>query len=301
LPNGVGGYASSTVLGCPTRRYHGLLVTRPPRSARRHVFLARFEEHVRHAGGTVPLSVARYADCFAPEGWRALERFELAPFPAASYTVGAATVTRQVLCVEGAPTVLCRWQLHGGDETVELELRPLVPAREADALTIENPALDPTVERVSGGLRVRPYGVLPALTLSLAADAWSFDDDSVWFRGISYPADAERGYPEREDNWSPGALRVTLAPGAEVVVAATIGAAVSDPAALWRGESAARRSAAASALRAHPRAAARLELAADDFLYRADVGAGGIGRLGVDAGFPWFGEWGRDTFVSLPG
>ncbi|MEW6073554.1 MAG: amylo-alpha-1,6-glucosidase [Planctomycetota bacterium] len=294
--DGLGGYAASTVLACPTRRYHGLLVARPPGNPRRHVFLSRFEETLEDAQRSFPLSMARYAGLFSPEGFRHLESFEARPHPSFRYRCGPAEVRREVMAVRGRPAVLCRYRVSGAEPGAALVLRPLLPFREADLLTEENGALDPRAAPLPAGIRCRPYESLPAIDLVLDGAPWQFLPAPVWYRGIQFPADQERGYHGREDEFSPGVLRIAVAGEADFVVAATIGAPVEDPSALWRRESEGRRRRAAAVLAARPAADGRVALAADDFLFRAPDG-----RLGVVAGYPWFGEWGRDTFVALPG
>jgi predicted glycogen debranching enzyme len=304
--DGLGGYASSTALGCPTRRYHGLLVAFAPGTVVRHVFLARFEEELCWPSRSFPLSMARYRGVWHPHGHQSLERFELAPWPTLVHLIGGIEVRREILAVrggvDGRPVTLVRYSMHAAaaragtageaGAAAELALRPLLACREADALTWSNLALDPRVRRSARGLQFQPYASLPPVALSLSASKHSFEADPVWFRGLEYQVDLARGYDGHEDNFSPGKIAATLAPGRPVVVAATLGEPVAEPAALFERE-AARRHAAAAAVRSLPELVA---LRADDFLYRAPDG-----RLGVIAGFHWFGEWGRDTFVSLPG
>jgi predicted glycogen debranching enzyme len=293
--DGLGGYASSTVLMCATRRYHGLLAAVAPGHAERHLFLSRFEETLHAPGKEFPLSMARYPGTWAPRGHRSITRFELLPWPRMSYRIGLAEPAREVLMVRGQPTVLVRYTLGGDRDGLELRLRPLLPYRETRALTFENLALNPRAERIDGGVRCRPYFELPALnlTVSSAGGAHAFDADPVWYRRTEYQQDLHRGYDGHEDQFSPGWFTLPLAREGEVVVAATIGPPVADPAALWREESARRR---AELEGSDGSVGAQLRLAADHYLYR-DHGR----RPGVIAGFPWFGEWGRDTFLALPG
>ena len=275
--DGLGGYASSTVLQCPTRRYHGLLVAQPPGFAKRHNFLARLEETFHGGGKTFAISMARYPGLWNPLGHQGIERFELAPWPSWVYQFGSARLERSLMLVRGARTVLVRYRVTGQRNPVELRLRPMLPFREADALTVENGALAQDIERLANGIRVRPYAALPALALAVSGAA-HFEADPCWYRQIEYSADIARGYEGREDNWTPGTFHVALESGKDVFFAASLDGPVDDPAALWERAG-----------------AARGELA-DDFLYRrAD------GSTGVIAGWPWFGEWGRDTFLALPG
>jgi predicted glycogen debranching enzyme len=299
--DGLGGYASSTATMCATRRYHGLLVSVPPGSKEPHLFLSRFEEELDEDGRAFPLSMARYPDVWAPQGHQHLESFELAPWPRAVYRVGETELVREVLMVRGAPTVLVRWTLTEAPGVRHLDLRPFLPCRSAGALSVRNDVLDETVERFPRGLVCRPYAALPEVTLSLdralgAADT-EFHEAPTWYTDVEYTEEARRGYDDREDQWSPGVLRVGLTPGESLTIAASIDGEVVDPAALFEREVARRR---AELERARPGLAGAADLAAGAFLVRSDDGTPG-GRPGVVAGYPWFGEWGRDTYISLPG
>jgi predicted glycogen debranching enzyme len=290
--DGLGGYASSTVLQCPTRRYHGLLVALPPGLAQRHDFLARLEETFHGGGKTFAISMARYPGLWVPLGHQGIERFELVPWPSWVYHFGSARLERGLMLVRGTRTVLVRYRVTGQRNQVELRLRPMLPFRAADALTFENEALAQEIERVEGGIRVRPYAALPALSIAVTGNA-HFEADPCWYRQIEYRADSARGYEGREDNWTPGTFHVALEPGQDVFLAASIDGPVADPAALWNAASAARLSAfrgRGAGLRG------ALAAVAADFLYRREDGS-----TGVVAGWPWFGEWGRDTFLALPG
>src|SRR6185295_5738927 len=99
--DGRGGYASSTILLCPTRRYHGLLVAPAAGSGKRHVFLSRFEESLHGGGKSLSISMARYPGLWAPHGHSTLESFELVPWPAWTYLFGSARIEREVLLARG--------------------------------------------------------------------------------------------------------------------------------------------------------------------------------------------------------
>ncbi len=294
--DGRGGYASSTVLMCPTRRYHGLLVAPPRGSIRRHVFLSRFEETLHGGGRSVPISMARYPGLWSPHGHQAIASFDLRPWPSFLYLFGSARIERDVLMAKSLRAVLLRYRVSGQGNRVELALRPLLAFREADALTFENMALDPRTERIAGGIRCQPYAGLPPIHIVAGGAVARFEADPVWYRQIEYPSDLARGYDGREDQFSPGVLRIPIESGVDVIVAASLEDPVSAPEDLWERETAARKAALAECAGDPVRTRAAARHVADDFLFRtAD------GRLSVIAGFPWFGEWGRDEFVSLPG
>ena len=307
--DGRGGYASSTVLLAPTRRYHGLLVGPVPGSGesglgKRYVWLSRFEETLSGGGKTLPISIARYPGLWAPHGHQSIESFELKPWPSFLYLFGSARIEREILVAKSVRAVLVRYRVTGQGNPVELALRPLLPFREADALTYQNFALDPATERrvqrgkdkKQFGIRCRPYAELPHLDLAVAGAPTSFEADPVWYRQIEYPADLARGYDGREDQFSPGTLHIDLDSGEDVFVAASVDGPVDGLEDLWEKETAARRKAAAAVASDPVRSRGAARLVADDFFFRAPSG-----RPSVVAGFPWFGEWGRDAFLALPG
>jgi len=294
--DGLGGAASSTVLLCPTRRYHALLMTPRAGSAKRYAWLSRFDETLLVGGRELALSMARYRGVWAPHGHQALESFELAPFPRWTWLWGGMKVEREVLVPRGEACVLVRWRVSGAGEPVKLRLRPLLPCREADALTVENMALDARVERfeIAGGagIAAQPYGELPRISIA-CSNAFHWTTEPVWYRGLEYTVDLQRGYEGHEDQFSPGHFEIELADGADVVVQANLGAPLPEPRARFDRESKRR---IAAAIRAEGGVRAALALSADAFLYRTDAG-----RAGVVAGWPWFLEWGRDTCIALPG
>ena len=293
--DGHGGFACGTVSTEPTRRYHALLVGRPPGSAKRHVYLSRLDERVLRDGEPLGcLSTGRFAGHLSGDGAKALTTFELAPHPRWTYRFDDVEITREVLMPRDGDTVLVRYAAKGERKGLQLELRPLLPMREADALTIENDVLDESVELEERGLSARPYPALPAVHLAWDSPTASFVADPTWYKGLGYAVDRERGYPHEEDQFSPGTLRVDLDDAC--VLSASVAGPPKAPRNAWRKEDKRRRTQAAAALDAGDAVRARLQLAADDFLYRTPEG-----RLGVTAGFPWFGEWGRDTFLALPG
>ena len=298
--DGRGGFASGTVSGCPSRRYHGLLVGPTGEFVERHVFLSRFEESVHSGDAVYPLSVARYEeDFYAPEGHQALVRFESAPWPTWEYSAGGVRVRREILMVRDQRVALCRWSLVNAapGTSLELELRPLVPFRAADALTVENDVCSDAIETTGTGMSCQPYSAFPPLHLNASRNALSIEADPVWYRDLWFGRDRARGYDWREDQFSPATMRFLLSSDEPVVMSAHLETVVPNPEELWERETALRTRAARTLSNG---VRGRCEVAADDFLYRVPTPSGEE-RTGVIAGFPWFLEWGRDTFIALPG
>ncbi len=299
--DGLGGYALSTVSGTPHRRYHGLLTAVPEGTTKRTLFLAGLLDRLATSSGEATLTRLRRPGeppVVPPDGFGGLS---CVPWPRTLFRHGRLELTREVLMPEGRSAVLVRYTLAGeAGAAANLVLEPLLAFREADALTFENDVLREHAEQVDGGLRFRPYDALPAMTITLTLDpadgvapaGWRYEPAPRWHRGVEYATDLARGYDGHEDLFAPGVLHVRLRCGDAVTLAATIDGAIGEASSLFRAEAARRR----AALPVEPTLGERFGAAADAFLYR-----GPGGRRGVLAGFPWFGEWGRDTFIALPG
>jgi len=304
--DGRGGYALGTIAGRPDRQYHGWLVAPVPGSSRRFLALSRVEEHVLPGPGreALALSVVRYPDgVLHPRGHENLARFELCPYPRAEYRLGDAAITRSWVLVRGASALVLRYELIHGEAPVELELRPLFAPRDADHLYKEGEKPPPAFERTERGVRLLPEG-LPPVELSFPAEHL-FAEQPDFYRDTCYGLDQERGFEGREDHFTPGVVRIRLEPRKPAFVAATTGVAArraaQDPRGAFEDEVRRRRRLLEDAEAHAPSLggssfARRLFVGAEDFLYRDTHG-----RPGVLAGFPWFGEWGRDVFIALPG
>lgn len=299
--DGVGGFAMGSVLGARARRYHGLLVATPDGLARRHQFLARWQDRLILADGTrLELSPA------TPDLGRgfpaadAIESFTIDPAPTWTLELDGYRLEREILVPKGRAAVLCRWSLLRARLPLTLELVPWLTCRELDRLHHRNTVLDPRTRLDGDVVRVRPYAALPELCLGVGATprGFRFEEEAAWTIGVELAIERERGYDDHEDEFAPGCFAIPLHEGESVIVAAALERPVDAPETLRERVLDLRRKAMrlrSSATR-HAPLRARLEARADEFLY-VDRG----GRLGVIAGHPWFGEWGRDTFISLPG
>jgi predicted glycogen debranching enzyme len=282
--DGLGGFASGTVRGVRTRRYHGLLVGWPPGLSRRHLCGAGLRADLVR-----PNAVSGAWPSSAP-----VRRFSLSPHPCWELATPSGPLRLEVVAARGTRVTLVRWTLPPGSEPCVLRVRPSIVCREADALHFRNDVLDPALVPVPGGYRTRPYASLPAVTAAFDGEA-NVHPDPAWVTGVELPEEQRRGYDAVEDEFEPGSITVSLRPGVPRTLALCTGPAPADPAQTFDAAQADRMPlAAATDFRA------RLASRADDFLQEAPS-VGEQPRLGICAGFPWFTEWGRDTFLSLPG
>jgi predicted glycogen debranching enzyme len=290
-PSGVGGWASSTVAGAHTRRYHGLLVaaTTPPTG--RLVLLSRLDETVVAGGDRYELGANRFPGAVAPAGHLLLESFERELVPVWTYRLGDARLRRTVAAVHGEATTVVLYELDA-PAPVALQLRPFVAARDYHALQHANDAIRGDAGFEEGTLTLRPYDSVPELALS--APGAAFEPAPDWWRDFEYDRERERGLDFREDLFTPGVLVVTLEPGFAFGVVVSTERRSGDALALVRAEFSRREELVAGA--PDHELARALTLAADAYLVRRRDGLST-----VVAGYHWFTDWGRDTMIALPG
>lgn len=290
--NGIGGFASGTISGANTRRYHGLLTAaiRPPLG--RITVLSKFEETIEFEGGRFDLSSNRFPGVVSPQGYLSLKEFRLDPFPIWIYELDGVEVEKRVFMVHGSNTTVCRWRVLNKPKTsIGLVLKPLISFVDYHALQHESDAIqfDHSVEghRIS----IVPRGQEPVL--HLIHDGAEVVDTGYWYKNFEYEIEKERGFDFTEDLFQPFEIRLDLSKPA-VIAASTDDSLDLDYAALENSEIKRRRSLIRKAV-AKTDFEKDLILAADQFIV-----ARGSGHT-VIAGYPWFSDWGRDTMIALPG
>jgi predicted glycogen debranching enzyme len=305
--NGLGGFASGTVGGRLTRRYHGLLVAALAPPLGRTLLVAKTEDVAVHDGVAFPLSANRWADgTLDPRGDHAIERFRLeGTVPIWTYACGAARLERRVWMEQDANTTYVTYRVTRGDGPVGLTLRVLANYRDYHALTRAG-GWRMRVEPIAAGVRItafdgaRPFVVLAHLE-GLAGPVAAVTSAHTWYHGVHLAREAERGLDFVEDHLHVATATATLRAGDTLTLVLSAEAApdLEGDAAWARHQAHAcrvldawrRQSVAAGA----PLWIDELVLAADQFVVRRGDG------VSVIAGYPWFGDWGRDTMISLPG
>lgn len=302
--NGLGGFASSTIIGANTRRYHALLVAalRPP--TRRTVLLSKLEETLVVREVEYDLSCNQYPGVIHPQGYCYQREFRLDPFPIFTYEVGMARSTRfekTVAMCRGLNAVIIRYRLLSGPGTVSLIVRPLINCRDYHHLMHENPQFDTSTD-ISGArnlIAMQPYPAGPQIFVHF--DQAYFEHWGDWYRNFEYAREAERGLEFREDIYSPGYFSCDFEQGeSHYLVASIKPPAEANPAALMEAE----RERRASLLKGwgdDTEEVRTLVAAADAFLIERGKTQSSRDSFGIVAGYPWFEEWGRDAMISLPG
>ncbi len=281
--DGLGGFASGTASGIRTRRYHALLLvaTTPPTG--RYVLVNGLEAWLETPAGTFSLTSQHYApDVVHPDGVSRIQQFSAEPWPQWTFALTDGTRIEHGIFVQpGRASTALYWRLLEGRGGT-LAVRPLISGRDYHSLHYENPAFNFEAEMGSGRVIFNPYKGVPAIVVHSSG---IYSHQPEWYRNFLYSEERERGLDCVEDLASPGLFRWELGKGEATMRLSAGGHDSSDEFAEGRVLENQRR-------RAFP---TRLHRAA--YAYIASRGKGKT----IIAGFPWFTDWGRDTFISLRG
>lgn len=321
--NGLGSYASGTVAGAATRRYHGLFVAALEPPANRHVLLARVDEEIVVGDRTFPLGTNLYRDVVYPEGYRLLDHFEARPIATWLFRAGSLEVERRVWMPQARQTTVVTYRVRSprnAPDPITLVLRPMVSFHGFHELTASDESVDAGMAVSLGAVVIQPRADLPPLALHHSAAR--FEPSPLWCLDVELPEELARGYGGHEDLFSHGVLSFEVVPGEECFhyfiasLERLESFSESHVRALERTELK-RRDDRSSRARASWRAgfpsprsgetvepldrwseafATRLAEASEQFLVARHDGS-----RSVVAGYPWFSDWGRDACIALPG
>jgi len=303
VTNGLGGWAMGTVAGANTRRYHGLLVPALMPPLGRTVLLAKLDETVTLGKRSFDLTTNEFADgTVSPHGYRLLDSFCLdGSIPVWTYSLDDALLVKRLWMVHGLDRTYVTYTLARGAQPVALDLLALVTYRDAHVETRGD--WNPEITRAGPSFAIQAFP--GARAFRVVASCGSFKKLGEWYRGFHWRAEEERGLPDREDLYAAGRFTATLEPGQTLALLAALDGpagktATEEEAGQWEKslKSEKKRVAriqARAGVNSEPEWVRRLPLAADQFHVKR-----GRGRT-VIAGYPWFGDWGRDTMIALPG
>jgi predicted glycogen debranching enzyme len=291
--DGLGGFASGTVSGIRTRRYHALLLTATKPPAGRLVLVNGFDAALETASGTFALSSQLYPpDVMHPDGASRIAEFRPEQWPQWLFSLEDGTrVQQEIFVVNGASLVVLSWRLLTPGGKAILSLRPFLSGRDYHSMHHENSAFQ--FQPMINGQRIewRPYPGLPGI---IALSNGAYRHQPEWYRNFVYEQERARGLDFTEDLAAPGTFQWDLAAGEAVLILAAEG--------FEKEQLQANQTAEESLLRLRIKERRRrgnfvtpLDRAADGYLVRR-----GKGKT-IVAGYPWFTDWGRDTFISLRG
>ena len=314
--DGLGGFASGTVSGIRTRRYHALLLTATTPPAGRMVLANGFDAWVETPRGTFAISSQRYGpDVIHPDGASRVESFEYEPWPRWRYKIDDLVIEHELFVPKGESAVFISWRVvadigdagQPGSPTpatadIKLRVRLFLSGRDFHSTHHENSSFKFDAEQNGERVTFRSYDGVPAV---IAYSNGRYTHDPAWYRKFLYSEEQARGLDATEDLASPGVFEFSLShKPAVLMLAAEAVAGVGDPGASNQPASTPPATESIEARYAQVRTieqarrqyfSSPLERAADAYLVKR-----GKGKTLI-AGYPWFGDWGRDTFIAIRG
>jgi predicted glycogen debranching enzyme len=287
--NRAGSYASMTIVGCNTRKYHGLLVCPLKQfGGEKHVLLSSLDATIVEEDKEFNLGIHKYeGDNFVPKGHKYVRDFEAETIARTTYRVGSVVLIRESLLVQSEQQILLRFTLDESAGPIKVRFRPFLAFRNAHTLSKSNLYADTRYKNTSNGIVIRLYKEYPDLYMQ-----WSRKPEYVhvpdWYYNIEYLQEMNRGYPYKEDLFVPGYFELGMKQGESIIFSASTKEATG---------AGLKKMFDAELSNRIPRSSFYNSLvnSAQQFIVKKD------GKAEIIAGFPWFGTWGRDTFIALPG
>ncbi|MEI6695386.1 MAG: amylo-alpha-1,6-glucosidase [Bacteroidota bacterium] len=287
--NRAGSYASTTIINCNTRKYHGLLVVPQPFiDGENHILLSSLDETVIQQDTAFNLAIRKYPDdVYLPKGHKYIQSFDTEPIPILTYRVGGVILTKEILFANNEDRIIIKYTLVEANSETKLKIKPFLAFRNVHQLSKANHFVDKTYEAVNNGIMMQLYQGYSHLYMQTSKKT-DYVHVPDWYYNIEYQQEKERGYEFLEDLFVPGYFEFSIKKGESVYFSAGIEEV--NPLSLkklYNNEIAKR----------IPRDSFEncLKNSAEQFIVKKNK------KTSVIAGFPWFGRWGRDTFISLPG
>lgn len=313
--NGRGGYASSTIIGLNTRRYHGLLIAPMEPPWERKLFLSKLEEEVEADGEDYHLSSNIYPGTVHPGGYLNMEGFSLDPLPKFHYSFPGISIRKTIFMPYGRDAVVTRYEVENErDEEIKLRVRPLVNSRPSDSLRkMGNGVEGLEQELVSRGFKIFDTEKDDP-SIKMGSDLMKYSESDLspedrWYRNMIYRKESDRRYEDREDHYNPGYFELPISrESKEFHILAAAGSETENhfgeiysnnpkdfqrirKNTINRLEKIARGSRISETASLKESWSSLLH-ASDSFL---------IENGSILAGYPWFSTWGRDALIALPG
>jgi len=287
--NRAGSYSSTTIVDCNTRKYHGLLICPIDElGGERFVLLSSLDVTVVNNDKSFNMGIRKYkGDYFIPKGHKYIEDFNTNTIPSRIYRVGGVILKQERLLVHYKEQFLLRFTILKASEPMKLHVRPFLAFRNIHQLTHANMAANTKVDFIENGIKSKLYEGFPSLKMQFSANV-EFIHNPDWYLGVEYREEQKRGYDYSEDLFTPGFFEVEAKEGDIIVFSAST---------KEEKTSGLKQKFTKTVSRKIPRDSFIncLRNAAQQFVEKR-----GGGTL-IIAGYPWFGAWGRDTFISLPG
>ena len=285
-----GGYMSTTIVCCNTRKYHGLMVAPIDESDEAYVLLSSLDETIIQHDQSFNLALHRYRGVYEPRGHKYITDFGYTPTPTITYRVGGVILRKELLWIHKRTQLMIRYTLVDAHSDTTLRLRPFFAFRNKHSLSKANMEANGRSYPVNGGVKCKLYEGFPWLYLQTNKADAEFVAAPDWYYDFEYPEEIKRGYDGYEDLLTTGYFEMPIRKGESVIFsAATDEMATEDTISQIYEASIARRTHKVDFLSC-------LRHSARQFIVRRSGG-----RTEMVAGYPWYGAVGRDTLISLPG
>ena len=285
-----GGYMSTTIVCCNTRKYHGLMVCPIDNSDKSYVMLSSLDETIIQHDQAFNLALHKFpGNHYEPKGHKYIVDFQYTPTPTITYRVGGVVLKKELLWVHSRAQLLVRYTLVDCHSETTLRLRPFLAFRDKHSLSKANMEADGHSYEILNGVKCRLYESFPWLNMQTDKAGVEFIAAPDWWENFEYEEEQARGYDYHEDLLTPGYFETKMTKGESITFSCSFeamesGAAIDET---FEAEIA-RRTKKIDFM-------SILQHSARQLITRRD------GKTEVVAGYPWFGRWGRDTFIALPG
>ena len=287
--NKSGAYHCTSIVGCNTRKQHGLLVIPiPEMDEQAHVLLSSFDETVIQHDAPFNLGIHQYGEnVFSPNGHKYIRQFDCESVPTVTYRVGGVILTKEKVFISHENRILIKYTLVEAHSPTTLQFRPFLAFRNANELCIENNSLNKDMQSVANGLSCCLYPGYPELFMQFNKEA-KWVSDGHWYKGIEYYKDRDRGLPYKEDLWVPGYFELPIKKGESIIFSASTFVAKPEEFEKTYEDEIATRTTRTSFYNC-------LKNSAKQFYYKKDD------EMYIMAGYPWLNVRARDELMALPG
>ncbi len=287
--NQSGAYHCTTIVGCNTRKQHGLLVIPIPElDDDSHVLLSSLDETVIQHGAPFNLGLHKYNDnCYSPNGHKYIREYDCEKVPTHTFRVGGVILKREKIFITRENRIVIRYTLVDAHSKTTLQFRPFLAFRNANELCIENSVASRDYTEVNNGIATCMYEGYPTLFMQFTHKP-RFVFDPHWYKGIEYQKDQERGIPYKEDLYVPGYFEVDIKKGESIFFSAGLDEVNTRNLAKMYEDEIATRTPRTSFYNCLKNSAKQFYITNADGHY-------------ILAGYPWFKIRARDEFIALPG
>ncbi|MBC8233345.1 glycogen debranching enzyme N-terminal domain-containing protein [bacterium] len=303
VTNGIGGYASSTVCGLNSRRYHGILIAAKNPPTQRRVLASKVEEIVQKENMSLALASNQYPGIISPDGYKYLTRFEKNPFPQMTFESGSIKISKLIFMPHGYNTTIIEYQ-NLSDEALDLKLTPFFADRDYHSLLKKSDYFNFYYTQEKNILTIYPYYGADALYFGYSQG--TFQEERLWYYNMEYAQEQYRGLDYQEDGYTLGYITCTLEPAEKCYLVFS-----TDEEILFEEPRELKKKELQRINTLYPKNISypekqepsfkefirELYISADQFIVKRES----TKSFSIIAGYHWFTDWGRDTMISLPG